>query len=133
MEGGDCELGPQEHSDKGLEVHVHTIVLTKQKVLLSRAIFHNSCQFLSVPISFQILQHAVLCYRQYKCYSYFKGFAVAPRHREILLPSNRNSAAARNEICFFLLFGNFLGKLMKILFSTQQMLSDQKLWNHELF
>ena len=33
--------------------------------------------------------------------------------------------------CFF--FGNFLRKLLNILFSQQKMLSDQKLSNHELF
>ena len=58
---------------------------------------------------------------------------VQIRHRKNLQLLNRNSAGALNENCFFFLFfENFLRKLLNLSFSKQNMLSDQKLSNHEL-
>ena len=56
------------------------------------------------------------------------------RHRENLLLSNRNSAAAQNLIWFFLLFENFLRKLLNLLISKQKKIcsstKNYRIMNH---
>ena len=55
------------------------------------------------------------------------------RHRENMLLSNRNSAAAQNVICFYA-FWKFLPKIIEFLdFKAKNMLLNQKLSNHESF
>ena len=55
------------------------------------------------------------------------------RHGENLLFSNLKSVAAINEICYFLLFGNSLRKVLNLFFFKTKICSPTKnLSNHEL-